>query len=95
MVHPGTRPDSRHTGNDYTRLKTLIAGAGPLQKQPGFPVLLIGVTAAALLVLCFIGFAMLRNPWLQALDAVTLAIGSAQLGFHLHDAGHHQMFVGK
>lgn len=55
--------------------------------------LLIGVSAA-LLVLCFIGFAMLRNPWLQALDAVTLAIVSAQLGFQLYDAGHHQMLVG-
>jgi len=37
---------------------------------------------------------MLRNPWLQALDAVTLAIVSAQLGFQLYDAGHHQMLVG-
>ena len=43
----------------------------------------------------FIGFGALRNPWLQALDAVALAIVSAQLRFQLHDAGHHQMFVSK
>jgi len=40
-------------------------------------------------------FGVLRNPWLQVLDAVALAIVSAQLGFQLHDAGHCQMFVGK
>ena len=94
MGHLGTTPDSRHTGSEYSRLKKLIAEAGLLQKQPGFYVLLIGVNAA-LLVLCFIGFGALRNPWLQALDAVALAIVSAQLGFQLHDAGHHQMFVSR
>jgi len=92
--HPGTRPDSRHPGSEYSRLKKLIAEAGLLQKQPRFYVLLIGVNAA-LLVLCFIGFGVLRNPWPQALDAVALAIVSAQLGFQLHDAGHHQMFVSR
>jgi len=91
-VAPGTRPRSGHAENDYARLKRLILGAGLLQKQPRFYVRLIGVNTA-LLALCIGGFAVLRNPWLQAMNAVVLAVISAQLGFQLHDAGHHQMFA--
>src|SRR5262249_58300289 len=89
-----TEPRSRHEGNDYVRLKRLIAGAGLLQKQPRFYVLVIGINTA-LFALCIGGFAVLDSPWLQALNAVVLAVISAQLGFQLHDAGHHQMFARK
>ena len=85
---------SGHEGNDYVRLKRLIAGAGLLQKQPRFYVLVIGINTA-LFALCIGGFAVLDNPWLRALNAVALAVISAQLGFQLHDAGHHQMFARK
>src|SRR5262249_56314777 len=85
---------SGHAGSDYVRLKRLIAGAGLLQKQPRFYALVIGVNTA-LLALCIGGFAALDNPWLQAMNAVGLALISAQLGFQLHDAGHHQMFSPK
>lgn len=89
-----TRPDYSHAGNDYAGLKRLIVEAGLLQKQPSFYGLVIGVNTA-LFVMCFVGFALLRSPWLQALDAVALGIVSGQLGFQLHDAGHYQMFVSK
>lgn len=93
-VTSGTSLRSGPALDDYARLKRLVLQAGLLQKRPRFYVLLIGVNTA-LLVLCIGGFAVLRNPWLQALNAVVLAMISAQLGFQLHDAGHHQMFARK
>jgi len=93
-VASGTGLRSSHTGNDYVRLKRLIAAAGLLEKQPRFYTLVIGLNTA-LLALCIGGFAALDDPWLQSLNAVVLAVISAQLGFQLHDAGHHQMFARK
>src|SRR5262249_59570021 len=87
-----TRPGSGHAVNDYATLKGLILRAGLLQKQPRFYVLLIGVNTA-LFALCIGGFAVLRNPRLQALNAVGLALISAQLRVPPPPAGPHQMFA--
>src|SRR3989440_4452749 len=46
-----------------------------------------------LLAACLAVFALVRNPWLLAPNAVALALISGQLGFQLHDAGHRQMFT--
>jgi fatty acid desaturase len=45
-----------------------------------------------LLAACCVVFVVFHNPWVQALNAVALALISGQMGFQLHDAGHHQMF---
>jgi fatty acid desaturase len=37
-------------------------------------------------------FLVTRSPWVVVPNAVVLAVISGQLGFQLHDAGHHQMF---
>jgi len=41
---------------------------------------------------CLVVFFVTRNPWVVVPNAVALAVISGQLGFQLHDAGHHQMF---
>ena len=41
---------------------------------------------------CLMVFWVTRSPWVVAPNAVALAVISGQLGFQLHDAGHHQMF---
>src|SRR6266571_120784 len=78
--------------SDYAVLKRRIRDAGLLQKQPWFYTRSI---SAKLIVLaaCLSVFVLFRNPWLQAANAVVLAIISGQLGFQLHDSGHRQMFA--
>jgi fatty acid desaturase len=83
---PGVRGAS-----DYAVVKRRIREAGLLQKQPGFYVRSI-CAKLMLLAACLALFALIGNPWLQAANAVALAIISGQLGFQLHDAGHRQMF---
>ena len=78
--------------SDYAILKGRVQGAGLLEKQPWFYSRSIGVKSV-LLVVCLAGFALFRNPWVQAANAVALGIISGQLGFQLHDAGHRQMFA--
>jgi fatty acid desaturase len=79
---------------DYAKLKRLIVEAGLLRKQPRFYIVLISINSL-ILALCLAGFVVFRDPWLLALNAVALALISGQLGFQLHDAGHHQMFARK
>jgi len=73
-------------------LKGRIRDAGLLEKQPWFYARSI-CAKLALLVACVALFVPLRNPWLQAANAMALAVISGQLGFQLHDAGHRQMFA--
>jgi|ERR1700730_2152336 len=42
---------------------------------------------SSVLVACLLVFGLFRNPWVQAANAVVLAIICGQLGFQLHDAG--------
>src|SRR5947209_818600 len=76
----------------YAALKRRVRDAGLLERQPWFYARSIGVKLAALSA-CIAVFVLFRNPWLQAANAVALAVISAQLGFQLHDAGHRQMFA--
>src|SRR5258708_2048213 len=78
--------------SDYAIVKRRIQEAGLLDKQPWFYARSI---CAKLLVLaaCLAVFVLFRNPWVQAANAVVLAILSGQLGFQLHDSGHRQMFA--
>ena len=86
-IHPDTRGPS-----DYAIVKRRVRDAGLLEKQPWFYVRSI---AAKLFLLgaCLVVFALFRNPWVQAANAVVLAFVSGQLGFQLHDSGHRQMFT--
>jgi fatty acid desaturase len=80
--------------SDYAIVKRRIQEAGLLDKQPWFYARSI---CAKLLVLaaCLAVFVLFRNPWVQAANAVVLAILSGQLGFQLHDSGHRQMFASR
>jgi fatty acid desaturase len=93
MVISAATADSRARGtSDYVIVKRRIREAGLLEKQPWFYARSICANLI-LVAACLAVFALLRNPWLQAANAVALAIVSGQLGFQLHDAGHRQMFA--
>jgi len=77
--------------SDYAQLKGRVRDAGLLERQSAFYIRSIAAKLA-LLAGCLAIFVVVRQPWALALDAVALAIVSGQLGFQLHDAGHHQMF---
>jgi fatty acid desaturase len=86
-VDPGTTGPS-----DYAIVKRRVRDAGLLEKDPWFYARSIAVKTSAL-VACLIVFGLFRNPWVQAANAVVLAIVAGQLGFQLHDSGHRQMFA--
>jgi len=80
--------------SDYAIVKRRVRDAGLLEKQPWF----YGRSIAAKLIVlagCLVVFALFRNPWVQAANAVVLAFISGQLGFQLHDSGHRQMFASR
>jgi fatty acid desaturase len=76
---------------DYALLKRRVRDAGLLEKQPAYYARVIALNAALVAGCCVI-LVVLRNPWIQAADAIALGLVCGQLGFQLHDAGHHQMF---
>jgi fatty acid desaturase len=80
-----------HQRSDYALLKQRVKQAGLLEKQPWYYAACIGANLGMLGV-CLLLLALLKNPWLIALDAAGLGLVSGQLGFQLHDAGHKQMF---
>jgi fatty acid desaturase len=90
-VPPVTRPAAP---SDYAVLKRRIRQAGLLEKQPRYYVRLIVVNTILLAACCAI-LVLFRNPWVLAADAILIGVISGQLGFQLHDSGHHQMFERK
>ncbi|MDQ6771751.1 MAG: acyl-CoA desaturase [Candidatus Dormibacteraeota bacterium] len=76
----------------YAAVKRRVREAGLLEKEPWFYARSIAAKIAVLIA-CLVIFALFRNPWVQAANAVVLAIVFGQLGFQLHDAGHRQMFA--
>jgi fatty acid desaturase len=86
-IHPDSRGRS-----DYAIVKHRVRDAGLLEKQPWFYARSIAAKLS-LLAACLVVFALFRNPWVQAANAVALAFVSGQLGFQLHDSGHRQMFT--
>ena len=65
--------------------------AGLFERQPRYYVWLT-VVNSVLFGACMAVFLTTHSLWLVVPNAVVLAMISAQLGFQLHDAGHHQMF---
>ena len=92
MAAPAATADLPARSLDYAIVKRRIREAGLLEKQPWFYARSI-CAKLLLLIACLSGFVLLQNHWLQAANAVALAIISGQLGFQLHDAGHRQMFA--
>src|SRR5437660_2907185 len=86
-IHPDSRGRS-----DYAIVKRRVRDAGLLEKQPWFYARSIAAKLS-LLAACLVVFALFRDPWVQAANAVVLAFVSGQLGFQLHDSGHRQMFT--
>jgi len=80
-------PDNR----SYAALKRLIMEKGLLDKQPGFLIYKILLTAAMWAVSIAILF-LTDNLWVQLLNAVYLAFVFGQFGFIAHDTGHRQGF---
>jgi fatty acid desaturase len=78
--------------SDYAIVKHRVREAGLLEKEPWFYTRSIAVKMS-LLVACLVVFGVFHNPWVQAANALALAIISSQLGFQLHDSGHRQMFA--
>src|ERR1051326_1312384 len=78
--------------SDGAILRRRVREAGLLEKQPWFYTRSIAWKLVSL-VACVAVFVSFRNPWVQAANAVVLAIVSGQLGFQLHDAGHRQMYA--
>lgn len=79
-------PDSR----DYNDLKKLIVQHSLLQKQAGFYLYKVSLTLG--LLAASIAFLLLvKNPYLQLLNAVFMAFASAQVSYLAHDAGHRQI----
>jgi fatty acid desaturase len=84
-------PASLKQPNDYVELKKLIKKNGLLNKQPVYYtyklIATLGIFALSIVLLFVI-----HNFWFQLLNAVLLAVASAQLGFLGHDGGHRQIF---
>jgi fatty acid desaturase len=84
-------PDTRRPSN-YAILRRRVRQAGLLEKEPWFYTRSIA-KKMSLLAACVAVFGLFHDPWMQAANAVALAIVSGQLGFQLHDSGHRQMFA--
>ncbi len=65
--------------------------AGLFERQPRYYLTVI-IVNAALLAACLAIFLVTRSLWIVVPNSVALAVICGQLGFQLHDAGHHQMF---
>ena len=79
------------TPGEYRELKSLVAQAGLLEKQPFYYAIKIPATLAVLAVgVLTLAFADVAG--LQLANAVFLAFAFTQIGFLGHDAGHHQIF---
>jgi fatty acid desaturase len=78
-------------GSDYAQLSRRIAGAGLLQRRPGWYAAKIVLTGG-LFAAGWAAFALVGDSWWQTLVAVFLAVATTQVAFLGHDAGHRQMF---
>src|SRR5215207_584830 len=80
-------PDNR----SYAALKKLIVEKGLLDKQPGFLMYKILLSAVMGIISIIILF-LTDNIWIQLVNAVYLAFVFGQFGFIAHDTGHRQGF---
>jgi fatty acid desaturase len=77
--------------DEYAELKRLIMQKGLLEKQPIYYVWKILLTMG-LLALSLIFLLVVKNFWLQLLNATYLGFVLTQIGFVGHDIGHRQIF---
>ncbi|HEV8385789.1 MAG TPA: acyl-CoA desaturase [Candidatus Acidoferrales bacterium] len=78
--------------NDYATLRRIVAQARLFDKR-GLAYLPRISSNLALMGLSVTLLLLLGNSWWQLLNAALLAFTYAQLGFMVHEAGHHQVFV--
>ncbi|MFK3983204.1 fatty acid desaturase family protein [Micromonospora sp. NPDC050397] len=78
-------------GSDYAQLSRRISRAGLLNRRPGWYAAKIAITVG-LFAGGWVALFLVGDSWWQLLVAVGLAVGSTQVAFLGHDAGHRQMF---
>lgn len=80
--------------SDYTTLKQLMREHGLFAPQPRYYTHKI-LSTLFLLALSVTFLVLVRNIWLQMLNAAFLAFVDGQLGFLAHDIGHRQVLRGR
>lgn len=81
---------AKPSNRDYADLKRIIVERKLLEKQHGFYVYKFALTFS--LMIASVAFLVLvKNPWLQLLNAVFMGFASSQISFLGHDAGHRQI----
>jgi fatty acid desaturase len=78
-------------GSDYAQLSKRISREGLLDRLPGSYAAKIALTVG-LFAAGWVAFFAVGDSWLQVLVAAFLALGTTQVAFLGHDAGHRQMF---
>ena len=87
----GARRRALHLqGQAYAELKQQLHARGLLEKQPVYYMIEITSTVVAFIA-AWVILPWLHPLWLLSLDAVVLAVLTAQVGFIGHDAGHRQI----
>ena len=78
-------------GSDFAQLNRLIAGAGLLDRRPGYYALRLSLVAAAY-VGGWLAFAALGDSWWQLAVAAFMGLVFAQTALVAHDLAHRQIF---
>ncbi|HEY6594927.1 MAG TPA: acyl-CoA desaturase [Asanoa sp.] len=78
-------------GSDFARLSRRIAAAGLMDRKPSRYAAAIGLAVGGYAA-GWAAFAAVGDSWWQLVVAVLLAVGTTQVAFLGHDAGHRQMF---
>jgi fatty acid desaturase len=87
IIAPEPAPSS-----DFATLKRRIKEAGLLDRQTAFYLRSILAKTVALAASLAVFVVFRTDPPVLVAGAIALAVVFGQLGFQLHDAGHHQMF---
>jgi fatty acid desaturase len=78
-------------GSDFAQLNRLIAGAGLLNRRPGYYAVRLGAVGTAY-VAGWVAFAALGDSWWQLAVAGFMAVVFAQMALVAHDVAHRQIF---
>jgi fatty acid desaturase len=81
-------------GSDFARLSRRVTAAGLMKRRPGRYAVTIAATAAVFAA-GWVAFLAVGDSWWTLAVAAFLAIGTTQVAFLGHDAGHRQMFRGR
>jgi fatty acid desaturase len=92
MLVDKTAPiDRTAPGSDFAGLAREVAGAGLLDRRPGY-YLARTVAVAGLFGTAWVALVMLGDSWWQVPVAALLAVASAQIALLAHDLAHRQVF---